>query len=130
MSPTILTEEDVSVDVTMLYDIAGNDDAYIRMMVYTFLDNLPGTVGKIKDYHDQEDWDSLYKAAHYAKSSLSIIRISDLYAVAQKIETSAKTRTGLSVLAELVGLMDRQCTVAAKLLMQHFPPVTGQHTTA
>jgi HPt (histidine-containing phosphotransfer) domain-containing protein len=129
MSESIFKSGNVTVDISMLYDIAGNDEVFIRKMVYTFLDNIPSNVEKITSFHSQQDWESLYKAAHYTKSSLSIIKINDLYAVAQQIETNAKTCTNLDELSALIETLASQLSVAEQLLLENFPPVTGQPAT-
>jgi HPt (histidine-containing phosphotransfer) domain-containing protein len=120
MSETILQAGEVTVDISMLYDIAANDEGYIKKMVNTFLDNLPVTREKINAHFRDQDWDGLYKAAHYAKSSLSIIKINDLYAVAQAIETNAKYRQQLDELPTLISDLNSQSTIAEQLLRNHF----------
>src|SRR5207237_44222 len=43
-NPYILTQGEVAVDLSMLYDIAMNDESYIKTMVLTFLENMPVTL--------------------------------------------------------------------------------------
>jgi HPt (histidine-containing phosphotransfer) domain-containing protein len=106
--------------MSILYEIAGDDKEYIETMVSTFLENMPSTLQKIEDDMLNKDYDSLYKAAHYAKSSLSIIKISDVYTWVEKIEQNAKNRVELHTLENLVNQVKEKFALAEKVLTQKF----------
>jgi CheY-like chemotaxis protein/HPt (histidine-containing phosphotransfer) domain-containing protein len=116
----ILSTPQVAVDMSILYEIAGDDKEYIETMVSTFLENMPSTLQKIEDDMLNKDYDSLYKAAHYAKSSLSIIKISDVYTWVEKIEQNAKNRVELHTLENLVNQVKEKFALAEKVLTQKF----------
>jgi CheY-like chemotaxis protein len=116
----ILSTPQVAVDMSMLYEIAGDDKEYIDTMVETFLENMPSTLQKIEEYMVNKDYDSLYKAAHYAKSSLSIIKISDVYSWVEKIEQNAKNRVELDTLEDLINNVKEKFALAEKVLTQKF----------
>lgn len=40
----------------------------------------------------EEDWDNFYKSAHYAKSSLSVVRVPDMHTLANTMEGNVKKR--------------------------------------
>lgn len=75
----ILRNEDVAVDISMLYDVSGNDESYVRTMVQTFLKHMPNYLQAIESSLRKEDWDNVFKTAHFAKSSLSVIRVIEMY---------------------------------------------------
>jgi HPt (histidine-containing phosphotransfer) domain-containing protein len=116
MKNTILKQQDVTVDISMLYDISGNDESFIIKMIETFLQTMPGTIEKIVTYYQQQDWENMYKAAHFAKSSFGIIKVNDLLTVCQTIEKCGKTLENLQLLPGLVDTLQRQSAMASEIL--------------
>lgn len=121
-NPYVLGDKDVAVDVSMLYDISGDDESYIQTMVHTFLENMPGTIKRIEQSFIDKDWENLYKAAHYAKSSLSIIKINEMYDRVVAIEGIAKNKTDFSALPELVEKTKEKFSQAQQVLTRKFGP--------
>jgi CheY-like chemotaxis protein/HPt (histidine-containing phosphotransfer) domain-containing protein len=116
----ILSTSEVAIDMSMLYEIAGDDTEYISTMVNTFLENMPSTLQKIDDSLAAKDYESLHRAAHYAKSSLSVIKVSDVYSWVEKIEYNAKHKIELDELQSLVDKVKAKFVVAEKVLAQKF----------
>lgn len=119
-NPYILVNKNVSVDLSLLYDISGDDESYISVMVQTFLENMPDTLKKIKQHLHDEDWEALYKAAHFAKSSLSVIKVSEMYEAVISIEQNAKAKTNLQTLPALVKKVNECFLVAEEVLSKKF----------
>ncbi len=119
-NPNVLNNPNVSVDISMLYEIAGNDDAYIRNMIATFLEVSPVTLAKIETAYNNSDWENLYKAAHYAKSSLAVIKVADMYEWVTTIEYKAKNKVELDTLFPLIELLKDKYIVVEKLLSEKF----------
>ena len=101
-NPNIISNSNTSVDISMLYEIAENDEAYIKMMITTFLGNLPIVIQKIETAYASQDWENVFRSAHYAKSSLSVIKIADIFEWILTIETCAKKRIDLDSIPELI----------------------------
>lgn len=101
-NPNIISNSNTSVDISMLYEIAENDEAYIKMMITTFLGNLPMVIQKIETAYASQDWENVFRSAHYAKSSLSVIKIADIFEWIITIETCAKKRIDLDSIPELI----------------------------
>lgn len=116
----IISTPEVAIDMSMLYEIAGDDTEYIHTMVATFLENMPVTLKKVDDALHAQDYDSLHRAAHYAKSSLSVIKINDVYNWVEKIEYNAKHKIELDVLASLIQRVKDKFAIAEKVLSQKF----------
>jgi CheY-like chemotaxis protein/HPt (histidine-containing phosphotransfer) domain-containing protein len=116
----IISTPQVAIDMSMLYEIAGDDTEYINTMVSTFLENMPDTINKIEECMLNKDYDSLFRAAHYAKSSLSVIKINDIYNWVQRIEQNAKNRVELNTLETLVNNVKEKFALAEKVLMENF----------
>jgi CheY-like chemotaxis protein/HPt (histidine-containing phosphotransfer) domain-containing protein len=119
-NPNILGNKEVAIDLSMLYEIAGTDPAYINMMISTFLENMPATIDKIEANFQIEDWENLYRSAHYAKSSLSVIKIADMYDWVTRIEQSAKKKIDLAMLPELIEQVKQKFVIVEKILSEKF----------
>lgn len=111
---------DASIDISMLYAISEDDDTYIRKMVETFLANMPVTLQKIEAAISSNNWDEVYKSAHYAKSSLSVIKVQGMNDNMLRIELNAKHRTDLPHLPQLLNTINREFENARKLLQEKF----------
>lgn len=101
-NPYIIESKNICIDVSILYDISGNDESFIKLMVETFLRTMPDTIKKIEQSLSEQNWESVYQISHYAKSSLSIIKIGEMYNWIVQIETNAKNETDLYILPDLV----------------------------
>jgi CheY-like chemotaxis protein len=123
-NPYLLVNQHVAVDVSMLYDISGNDESYINMMVQTFLENMPNTLKKIEQSLHEEDWDAVYRAAHYAKSSLSVVKISEMFDAIITIEVNAKNKTNLDTIAPLLKNVQESFVLAEQALAKKFSAET------
>lgn len=119
-NPYILSNKNVVVDVSMLYDILGNDESYIFEMVQTFRENMPNTISMIEQSLKIQDWDNVYRSAHYAKSSLSVIKINEVLDWVVKVEDSARNKTNLETLPELVKKIKEKFIVAEQVLSKKF----------
>jgi HPt (histidine-containing phosphotransfer) domain-containing protein len=112
----IISENDTTVDLSVLQDLVGDDAASLKPIINLFLSNLPVTIAKMKDCCNAKDWENLYKTAHYAKSSLSVIQVDQLYQAAMQIEINAKNKTDLDDIPQMIGQMEQHYAVSEKLL--------------
>jgi HPt (histidine-containing phosphotransfer) domain-containing protein len=122
-NPYILTGMNTSVDITMLYEISGDDEDYIALMVQTFLQNMPVTLRKIEESLLSEDWEGVYKTAHFAKSSLSVIKVSNMLEAVLSVEENAKKRINLQTVPQLVKLIKESFEEAEKVLSGKFSSI-------
>lgn len=126
-NPYVLCKKSISVDISMLYDISGDDENYISVMVQTFLENMPNTLKKIDESLLNEDWDGLYKAAHYAKSSLSVIKVSEMFEAVLAVEDYARKRINLNELPSLVEKINEAFLIAEDVLSKKFAPACNSY---
>jgi HPt (histidine-containing phosphotransfer) domain-containing protein len=122
-SPYALRSGSVCVDLSMVYEISGNDESYIALMVRIFLQNMPATLQRITEGVEKLDWEEVYKAAHFAKSSLSVIRVSPMLELTLIIEDCARKRIGLERLQELAEQVNGAFAVAKNILLEKFNTV-------
>ena len=122
-NPYILTEKGIAVDISMLYDISGDDESYISIMIHTFLENMPVTIAKMEESLRNHEWDSLSKLAHFAKSSLSVIKVNEMFEAVITVEETAKKRVHLSQLSGLVEKIKEAFIKADEILAKKFPKI-------
>ena len=96
----LLSNDDIAIDISILYDVAGNDNEYIRLMLSTFIKNMPITLQKIQQAVSNQNWEEVFKTAHYAKSSLSIIKVDKMFTTVLQLEKNAKSKTNLEKIPE------------------------------
>lgn len=92
----------VSIDLTMLYELAGDDNEYKKTIIEMFLKNMPDTIRKMEGAFVSKDWETLYRTAHYAKSSLSVIQSPEMFEQAYQLETKAKNEESPAILEQLI----------------------------
>lgn len=119
-NPYIIENKDVSIDVSMLYNISGNDESFICTMVQTFLKTMPETIKKLEESLNNQDWENVYKSAHFAKSSLSVIKIDEMLDWVVQAELSAKDESSVYLLPELVKKIIEKYSFAEVLLKEKF----------
>ena len=112
----ILTENNTKVDLSVLQDLIGDDIASLKPIIELFLNNMPVTIAKMKEYERLNDWDNLYKTAHYAKSSVSVVQVEEIYRAAAQIESMAKNRSELNLIQPIIHLIEQHFAVTEKLL--------------
>lgn len=91
----IAGDENTTIDLEFLYTVAENDKAYIQLMLNMFIDTMPPLLENMKQACEQEQWDKLRELAHYAKSSLSVIKVKQMIQLMNSIGNRCKTLTGL-----------------------------------
>lgn len=119
-NPHILIAENVAVDLSVPYEVCGDDEPYILKMVETFLKNMPGTLMRMENALQQKNWNEVYQAAHFAKSSLSIIKVTDMLESAKTIEMSARRKENLDIIAGKIELMKQKFSLAERLLAENY----------
>lgn len=79
------------LDLSYLYELSDNDPKYIYDVIEIFLDNTPPgmvTLGEL--IHGSDDYDAIYKQAHFLKSSASIVKVRDMFEKLNQIERIAR----------------------------------------
>ncbi len=64
--------------MTTVYDICGTDQILINMLIQTFLKKIPLIIQNFYIYMEAKDTDNIFKIAHAARSSLSVIQFPKL----------------------------------------------------
>jgi CheY-like chemotaxis protein/HPt (histidine-containing phosphotransfer) domain-containing protein len=103
ITPQAETSSDMlTVDLTLLNDLSESDNEYKKTIINMFLETMPETIQQIEKEFALKNWDAFSKAAHYAKSSLSVINVEELRLLVGKMEVYAKKLENLDLLGGMV----------------------------
>lgn len=116
----IIENESVSIDVSMLYRVSGNDAKFIHSTIHIFLKNMFETINKIEHSLKAQNWEDVSKYAHLAKSSLSIIKIKEMIDWVTQIELNARIQTNLNIISELIEKVKEKYLFAEVILNERF----------
>lgn len=92
------------VDLEMLNELAEGDNEYKATIINMFLEGMPETIQKMETNLADKDWENMYKSAHYAKSSLSVVKVPVMYELAHGMEIKAKQQHQLEEIAPALKL--------------------------
>lgn len=92
------------VDLDMLNELAEGDNEYKATVINMFLESMPETIQKMETYLAAKDWENMYKSAHYGKSSLSVVKVPEMYELAHGMEVKAKQQQQLDEIAPALQL--------------------------
>jgi CheY-like chemotaxis protein len=93
-----------AVDLDMLNELAEGDNEYKATIINMFLESMPETIQKMDANLAAKDWENMYKSAHYAKSSLSVVKVPAMYELAHGMEVKAKQQQHLEEIAPALNL--------------------------
>jgi CheY-like chemotaxis protein len=82
---------DIQIDLSFLQELAAGDEQYTKAMIALFVENIPTTLKNLTQAVANNQWQQVAKLAHYLKSSLSVIKIKEMYNLSIVLEDMAKT---------------------------------------
>ena len=110
------TVSTVAVDLEMLNELAEGDNEYKTTIINMFLESMPESIQKMEDDLAAENWENFYKSAHYAKSSLSVVRVPDMHTLANNMEVNAKKLEKLETIPPSLQLFKKYFELAKDVL--------------
>lgn len=82
------------VDFSYLNDLSGGDPAYIKEVLNLFLGTMPDGLKQLgRLVREGNDFDGIYRQAHFLKSSVSVIRVRNMFDDLTKLEALAKAKS-------------------------------------
>ena len=88
-------QEQPLIDFSFLEEISGNDPGYIYDVMEIFMGSMPEGLDKLeKLIRETDDWDATYKQAHFLKSSVSVVKVRNMYDQLARIEALARNKEG------------------------------------
>ena len=115
----IIGDENTTVNLGFLYEIAEQDAAFILLMIDTFIKTNEIIAKEMIVACELKNWNTLQNKAHFTKSSLSVIRVKQMYELAATIEDNCKTGTLLHEISNKVIALTDQFHKAKNILLVH-----------
>ena len=114
----VVEKEVPLVDMDMLNELAEGDNEYKVTILNMFLESMPETIQKMEENLSLQDWENLYKSAHYAKSSLSVVKVPEMHKLAHSIEVNAKQKINLEMIPDALTRFKKYFEQAKTILLQ------------
>jgi PAS domain S-box-containing protein len=103
-----------------LYDLAFvremDDSDYFCEVLKLFLETTPAMLDELKEGILYENWDMVSKRAHKLKSSLGILKMNSMLAMAADIEQHSKTQTETNRLSAVLKKLVEQFTLVRPMI--------------
>lgn len=94
------------VDLTYLHELSGHDPVYINEVLDLFLGTMTDGLEQLENLvKHTEDWDGIYRQAHFLKSSVSVVQVRDMFDNLAKIERAAQQKedkAGMALMLEQI----------------------------
>jgi CheY-like chemotaxis protein len=103
----------ITFDLSYLRSISNNNEEFIKEMITTFIQTLPLTIDEIQSSAKASNWETVGRAVHKIKPSITLIGLGDAKSLAVEIETLAKTNQPTERLFQLV---DEFCIILHEAL--------------
>lgn len=89
-------------DLSMVRDISGGDEAFIKKMVQLFIDTMPNNMSDLDNALQAQNWEMVGKHAHKMKSTIDSMGIVSLKDDIRTVESSGKHQANLEAVPSLV----------------------------
>lgn len=104
------------IDLTYLKTMSNNDVSFMREMIEIFRDQITEYSEKLPAFNNSEDYDSLSKLAHKAKSSVAVMGMIKEADLLKKLEILAKNREETYSYKPLIDQFIKNANLAVKEL--------------
>lgn len=105
--------------MTKLEDIAKGNKKFIDKMLRLFIEQVPDSVGEIKEAYLRADFEKIQKTAHKIKPTIDIMGIVSLKEDIRDIEKNAKIYKSSELLETLIRRLDKEIEKVVENLEQH-----------
>jgi CheY-like chemotaxis protein len=82
-------------DLTYLRSISNNNEDFVKEMIQTFVQSVPGILSEMQRCVEDKNWEKLSKLAHQIKPSFTLLGVHDLRNTIVFIEENGKNNTNL-----------------------------------
>ena len=89
-------------NLAYLYNLCRGSNEFVLKVIDTFIRQMKTDIGKMRQYIEEKNWDSLHFIAHKMKPSFQFVGIKELQDVIVNIEKYAKERSNLDLLPQLL----------------------------
>ncbi|MBS1772680.1 MAG: Hpt domain-containing protein [Bacteroidetes bacterium] len=107
------------IDFSYLNELSGGDSKYLYELLNIFLDSTPAGIITLDELIQKgEDWEAIWKQAHFLKSSAGIVRVRGLYAQLLLIEQKGRKHEGLDEIKAAMAEIKTTFNEAHKILIE------------
>lgn len=99
---SVVNNTKITFDLSYLRSISNNNEEFIKEMISTFIQTLPLSIEEIQSSVKAGNWETVGRAVHKIKPSITLIGMGDAKSLAVEIETLAKTNQPTERLFQLV----------------------------
>jgi PAS domain S-box-containing protein len=103
-----------SFDFSYLRTVSNNNEEFIREMIQTFIQTMPGILERMNACLNSSNWQQLSKLAHQVKPSFTLMGIHDLRSTIMFIEENGKSESNLSELSSMTLKFIQACNALVK----------------
>ncbi len=116
--PTNMSMKSTLVDFNYLYELAGNDPAYINEVLNLFLGTMPDGLSQLgRLVRGGTDYEAIYRQAHFLKSSVSVVRVKNMFDNLGKLEALGKAKAPLNDMLAVMEVLEQTYSEAHPLLL-------------
>ncbi len=106
------------VDFSYLQELSGNDPGYISEVLNLFLGTMPDGLAQLgRLVRGGTDYDGIYRQAHFLKSSVSVVRVRDMFDNLGKLETLGKNNAPLNDMLAVLEVLEQTYSEAHPVLV-------------
>jgi signal transduction histidine kinase/CheY-like chemotaxis protein len=106
------------VDFSYLNDLSGGDPAYIKEVLNLFLGTMPDGLKQLgRLVREGTDFDGIYRQSHFLKSSVSVIRVRDMFDNLTKLEALARAKSSSADMLPVMEDMENTYNAAHPILI-------------
>jgi CheY-like chemotaxis protein len=117
-APVSTNEKNTTLyDLTMVRNISGGDEGFVKRMLQLFLDTVPPSLAEMQQETAAQNWDQVGKLAHKMKSTIDSMSIVSLKEAIRFIENNGKKGTEINAIPGKVNEVERvmqQCIEQVK----------------
>lgn len=125
-----ISETGINIDLTFLNELAGNDKSYVKTMIHLFVENTPNALIQLKQAYRAGTYDLVFKYLHNLKSSLSVIKVSEMFNLVLQIEAMLKEGVNEQTIDSMFNKLNYQYMKAENLLQKQLKDLSTMKQVA
>ena len=108
----------VSIDLSYLEEITGNDKSMIHEMLGLFISDIPTQVAKIRNHADNKELTGMAKEAHKIKATLQYVGLNEMSSIMKQLEEYGRSGDYNSEIPIILERLEKMAEVAVPLLKE------------
>ena len=113
-----MDNKDKLTNLSYLKEISNGNNEFIIELIDLFFKQIPEYQVQLQDFHEKEDWLSIGKIAHKAKSSILMMGLDELASKLKRLEENAKESKNINEYSEIIAKFVRDSNIAIQELKE------------